>query len=130
MGYIHQILRSSNSVFPSTKRWVRGPYAPQIPGIAKIRLTPPLTHPPPPPFWQCQDFGCISTPNPPLKDLTFCNSAFRDGKPFQNLPKYRHCLDGGKGGWGGLTLAWIFMKDLSTCTEGNYLPLSCLIIIP
>ena len=30
VGYIHQILHSSYSVFPSTKRWVRGPYAPKI----------------------------------------------------------------------------------------------------
>ena len=37
----------------------------------------------------------------------------REGLPFHSFPKYRHCLDGG-----GLTIAWIFVKDLSTCTEG------------
>ena len=37
----------------------------------------------------------------------------REGCPEQKLPKYRHCRNGG-----GLTLAWIFVKDLSTCTEG------------
>ena len=38
----------------------------------------------------------------------------REGCRDQKLPKYRHCLNGG-----GLTLAWIFVKDLSTCTEGS-----------
>ena len=39
----------------------------------------------------------------------------KEGLPVQLIPKYRHCLNGGGG---GLTLAWIFVKDLSTCTEG------------
>ena len=37
----------------------------------------------------------------------------REGLLVQKVPKCRHCLNGG-----GLTHAWIFVMDLSTCTEG------------
>ena len=54
-----------------------------------------------------------------LQQKCFINSCktwhdpLREGLLDQKVPKYRHCLNGG-----GLTLACIFVKDLSTCTEG------------
>ena len=53
-----------------------------------------------------------------LKTTPFCNILIlnfpvREGLPYHSFPKSRHFLDGG-----GLTLALIFLKDLSTCTEG------------
>ena len=46
-------------------------------------------------------------------DKLWSSFPFREGMPDQKFPKYRHCLDGR----GGLIHAWIFLKDLSTCTE-------------
>ena len=60
------------------------------------------------------------TPVKPGEDITGIHNfdifviQVREGLPDQMLPKFRHCLNGG----GGLTLTWIFVKDLSTCTEG------------
>ena len=70
---------------------------------------PPLSCPP-----QGSSGVCPSCSDYLQAAFTFMSKPFREGCQDQMLPKCRHCLNGG----GGLTLAWIFVKDLSTCTEG------------